>query len=64
MLVTVAAVPPVLSVAVTLMLNVPACVGVPLKVRVAALKVSPAGSAPVWVTVYGAMPPTIVSVWV
>jgi hypothetical protein len=30
-------------------------------VRVAALKVRPVGSAPVWVTVYGAMPPAIVS---
>ncbi len=58
---TVAAVPPVLSVTVTPRLNVPACVGVPAKVRVAALKVMPAGSVPVNVVVYGAMPPLTVS---
>ena len=53
--------PPVLSVTVTVSGKVPAWVGMPLKVRDAALKVRPFGSVPVWVTVYGAMPPAIVS---
>ena len=53
--------PPVLSVTVTVSGKVPAWVGMPLKVRDAALNVRPLGSVPVWVTVYGAMPPAIVS---
>ena len=59
-----AAVPPVLSVMVTLMLNVPDCVGAPLKVRVPALKLMPVGRVPVSVAVYGTMPPPIVKAWV
>ena len=62
-MVTVAAVPPVLSVAVTLRLNVPASVGVPLKVAVAVSKVRPAGNVPVRTTEYGAIPPTLANVW-
>ena len=57
---TLAGVPPVLSVIVALSANVPDCVGVPDNVPLAALKLMPAGSVPVSATWYGAMPPVTV----
>ena len=57
---TLAGVPPVLSVIVALNANVPDCVGVPDKVPLAALKLTPTGSAPLSTTWYGATPPVAV----
>ncbi len=53
-----------LSVAVTVNSNVPACVGVPERTPVVVFRSSPPGSAPAATAkVYGALPPLAVRVW-
>ena len=55
---------PAKSVAVTMKLNTPAVVGVPVMAPVAPLSASPVGRAPlVMAYVYGAVPPEAVTVW-
>src|SRR5256885_2317105 len=54
---------PFASVALTVIGNVPACVGVPLNTPVDELSVMPAGNAPVSLHVIVPMPPDCVNAW-